>query len=83
MWSPWRIEVYFSISGVLLYFFPLQVEAYTTSSSGNPSPVVEFATEFGDKVGGVFGVLRLDQVVIVRDGLVCGAHDGLRQISLG
>jgi hypothetical protein len=39
--------------------------AYTSTSTSDPAPVVEFAAELGNQVGWVLWVFRLDQVVIV------------------
>lgn len=78
MWSPWRIEAYsfYQRGTVQLFFLPLP-SAYTTTGTSYPSPVVEFPAELGDQVGRVFGVLRLDQMVIVVgrcDSFLGGAH---------
>ena len=43
----------------------LHRSTYATTGASDPAPVVEFATELGDQVGGVLGVRRLDQVVVV------------------
>lgn len=48
-------------------------ETYTTTSTGDPAPVVEFATEVRDQVGGVIGIGGLDQMVVV---VLCAlSHD--------
>lgn len=88
MWSPWRMEVYFSSAGMAHCAAPhlRKGETYTSTSASDPTPVVEFAAKLRNEVRRVFGVLGLYKVVVVggdRSGLFFGGgHGGLVRTSV-
>ena len=68
IWSPWRMEVYVqSLRSISDESWSRSMcdNSYPTTGAGDPTPVVEPATKVRDLVGGVLGVSRLHQMVIV------------------
>jgi hypothetical protein len=66
-------------------------DTHSTTSTSDPTPIVKFAAELGDQVGGVLWVRGLDQMVIVvvsnflrhTASLMLMADGGLRSRLLG